>query len=107
MGLRPIDRRGLGEIVAWSCASFMVGLVAVVKMITHKGEVDSVLMGQFVAIITILVARGTQGAAERSAKQDAKQEPAPTPLPPPFELETTKVEAPPPTPPSGKKLFEK
>jgi hypothetical protein len=91
MALRPLDRRGLGEIVAWSCASFMVGLVAIVKMITHQGEVDGVLMGQFVAIITILVARGTQGAAERSAKQESP----PTPLPPPLEPQQTKVEAPP------------
>lgn len=80
MGLTAIDRRGLGEIVAWSCATVMTGAVLIAKLLVTK-EIDGILMAQFIGVVTILVARGTQGAAERSAVKDL-QKPAPAAPPP-------------------------
>jgi len=65
----PIDRRGLGETVAWACALVCVTLLCLAELI-KKGEIDPMLMGQFFALLTALVARGVEKAGQRSAVQE-------------------------------------
>jgi hypothetical protein len=69
MALRPIDRRGLGEVIAWSSALGMLGLLLLTSLI-KKGEMDPVLVGSFSGLITALLARGAQSASERSGRED-------------------------------------
>lgn len=76
MDLRPLDRRGLGEIVTWACVTTILGVLNLAYMILTSRrasgvEVDHTLMGALVGAITAFIARGTQGAAERSGASEA------------------------------------
>lgn len=69
MDLRPVDRRGLGEVVAWACSMAVVG-VALIAGLVKTGEFNPVLLGSLSGLVTALVARGAQSASERSAREE-------------------------------------
>lgn len=72
----PQDRRGLSEIVAWSVMTVVLGTMNLAFMVlsTRNGgqlKVNEWMLGALGGLITILVARGTQGANERSGSSQA------------------------------------
>lgn len=73
MDIRPIDRRGLGETVAWASA---LGLTAMLLLagLLKTGTMDPVLLGGFSGIVAALLGRGTQAASERSAREEHARE---------------------------------
>lgn len=71
--MSPVDRRGLAEIVAWSCAVIMTGLVLTVAMVQRMPEAY-VLTGLFSGVITALLSRGTKGAIDRDALREQRDQ---------------------------------
>jgi voltage-gated potassium channel Kch len=69
MDLRPIDRRGLGEVVAWSSVLLLVALLIVADLF-KTGKLDDRLIGLLGGVVAALMGRGAQSAAERSARED-------------------------------------
>jgi hypothetical protein len=69
MDLRPIDRRGLGEIVAWASSLGCVTLLLIATLV-RTGNLDATLLGLLGGLVTATLARGAQSASERSARED-------------------------------------
>ena len=69
MDIRPLDRRGLGETVAWASALGVVGLLLLVDLI-KTGSMDPILLGGLSGLLAALLGRGTQSANERSAREE-------------------------------------
>jgi hypothetical protein len=69
MDIRPTDRRGLGETVAWAASLNVVGVLLVVDLV-KTGHLDSTLLGLLSGVVAAVLARGTQSAAERSAREE-------------------------------------
>lgn len=63
------DRRGLGEIVAFTGTMLAVAGVIIAEISTGN-EVPRELMGAFVALVLLVSARGTQSAMERGASSE-------------------------------------
>jgi hypothetical protein len=63
------DRRGLGEIVAFTGTMLAVAGIIVAEIVTHN-EVPRELMGAFVALVLVVCSRGTQSAMERGASSE-------------------------------------
>lgn len=73
MDLRPIDRRGLGEVVAWAAALSATTLLLIATLV-KTGSLDHTLLGLFIGQVTALAARGMQSASERSAREGQAQQ---------------------------------
>jgi hypothetical protein len=69
--IRPQDRRGLGEIVALASIVFAISIVISVELNTGH-DVPKELFAMLFAACSILLARGTQGAGERSASSELR-----------------------------------
>lgn len=69
--IRPQDRRGLAEIVALASILVMVSIVICVELATHQ-DIPKELFATFFATCYALIARGTQGAGERSASSELR-----------------------------------
>jgi hypothetical protein len=67
--MSPIDRRGLGEIVAWSSCLVVVGLLCAVE-IAKTGQLSGQMTGLLAGIVAALMGRGAQSASERSAREE-------------------------------------
>ena len=73
--MMPVDRRGLGEIIAWSVITTTTAAVLIVSF--FKGDSNSIHMafGLFAAASGSLLARGTKGAIDRDAITDNQPNP--------------------------------
>jgi hypothetical protein len=69
MTLLPRDRRGLGEIVAFSSVTVAVGFVTVVYLLRGL-EPPHDLVVALIGLSMLVLARGTQSAAERSGTSE-------------------------------------
>lgn len=69
MDMRPIDRRGLGEVVAWASCLAVVALLLLVDLV-KTGKLDGSLLGLLGGVVAALLGRGTQSASERSAREE-------------------------------------
>lgn len=71
MTLSPRDRRGLGEIIAWSSA--MVAMAIVTTAYLARGlEPPHAVVGALCALVMLVVARGTDSAAQRSGSVEQR-----------------------------------
>jgi len=69
MDIRPLDRRGLTEVVTWSSVLVTLAVLMLAKII-KTGDLDHELLGPLLGVISALMARGAQAASERSARED-------------------------------------
>lgn len=69
--IRPQDRRGLAEIVALASIIVMVSIVICFELATHQ-PIPKELLGTLFGTLYALIARGTQGAGERSASSELR-----------------------------------
>lgn len=72
----PMDRRGLGEVATWvgilGCLTIITLVILILQAIGHQTvEIPNSILGLITGVVTAAVARGTQGAVERSGSSDA------------------------------------
>lgn len=80
MTIGPVDRRGLAEVVAFATALLAITVVMLAEIV--RGQLDPEIRGLFISAWTILVARGTKAAMDRSGAADAASSSAPRDPPP-------------------------
>lgn len=68
-----MDRRGLGEIIAWVAIVVMTGLVALGAMIT-RDQSAPFAVSIFAGAVAALLGRGTKGAIDRDAAAELKSQ---------------------------------
>jgi len=69
MDLRPVDRRGLGETIAWASALTFTSILLAASLF-KTGHFDPTILGFFGGLIAAVMARGAQSSAERSSRDD-------------------------------------
>jgi len=74
--LAPVDRRGLGEVVTWASILVCLTLITCVVLVLQAAhnqpiEIPNTILGIISGVVTAFIARGTQGAVERSGSSDA------------------------------------
>lgn len=71
MNLTPRDRRGLGEIIAWSSTTVAMA-IAVFGYLLRGIDPPQALVGALVAVAMLAVARGTDSAGQRSGSVELR-----------------------------------